>query len=172
MAPRKQGHRPKEKAREKQMGRPKQKARAKPKDRLSKEARAQRPARSQDKLTDRQMQKKVDDGIKRLVKRSVKRKCPSRSGTAPTATISLWRMRALEAERNVIDLLGEIKQKDERLEEVMARCKMLETQSLMLNDQLAIERFAYIRTLENKMRQNQALEDDVEQKKLGSNDVF
>ena len=54
----------------------------------------------------------------------------------------------------------------------MARCKMLETQSLMLNDQLAIERYAYIRTFENKMRQNQALEDDVEQKKLGSNDVF
>ena len=49
---------------------------------------------------------------------------------------------------------------------------MLETQSLILNDQLAIERFAYIRTLENKMRQNQALEDDVEQKKLSSNDVF
>ena len=95
-----------------------------------------------------------------------------RSGTAPTKSISRWRMRALEAERNVIDLLGEIKQKDERLEEVMARCKMLETQSLILNDQLAIERFAYIRTLENKMRQNQALEDDVEQKKLGSNDVF
>ena len=171
MAPRKQGHRPKEKAREKQMGRPKQKARAKPKDRLRKEARAQRPARSQDKLTDRQMQKKVDDGIKRLVKRPVNRKCPSRSGTAPTATISLWRMRALEAERNVIDLLGQIKQKDETLVEVMAQYKVQQIQSLMLNDQLTVERHANIRTIVKAMRQNQ-VKDDVEQNRLGSDDVF
>ena len=153
MAPKKQADRPKQKAREKQMGRPKQKARAKLKDRLRKEARAQRPVRSH------------------LVKRPVKRKGVRRSGTAPTATISLWRMRALEAERNVIDLLGQIKQKDETLVEVMAQYKVQQIQSLMLNDQLTVERHANIRTIVKAMRQNQ-VKDDVEQNRLGSDDVF
>ena len=79
-------------------------------------------------------------------------------------------MRALEAERNVIALQQEIEQKDERLEEVMAQLKMQQSQTLMLSDELKIERHANMRYMDKKTRQNQALKDD--EKRHGSDEVF
>ena len=79
-------------------------------------------------------------------------------------------MRALEAERNVIALQQEIEQKDERLEQVMAQLKMQQSQTLMLSDELKIERHANMRYMDKKTRQNQALKDD--EKRHGSDEVF
>lgn len=93
-----------------------------------------------------------------------------RSGTAPTKSISRWRMRALEAERKVIAVQQEMEQKDERLKQVMAQYKMQQAECLMLRDELKIERHAHMLYMDEKTRQNQVLKDD--EHRHGSGEVF